>query len=44
MSNDFQPIRVVKSYLEGDTESNDFAILLKWTNIYYEEEAKKQLL
>ncbi|MBK2025150.1 GNAT family N-acetyltransferase [Francisella philomiragia] len=41
MSNDFQPIRVVKSYLEGDTESNDFAVLLKWTNIYYEEEAKE---
>lgn len=38
LSNDFQPIKIIKSYLEDDSESNDYAVLLKWTNIYYEEE------
>jgi predicted amidohydrolase/GNAT superfamily N-acetyltransferase len=38
ISNDFQPIKIIKSYLEDDSESNDYAVLLKWTNIYYEEE------
>lgn len=38
ISNDFQPIKVIKSYLEGDVESNDYAVLLKWTNIHYEED------
>ncbi|WP_150467197.1 bifunctional GNAT family N-acetyltransferase/carbon-nitrogen hydrolase family protein [Francisella sp. SYW-9] len=41
LSNDFQPVRIIKSYLDGDTESNDYAVLLKWTNIYYEEEQKE---
>ena len=41
LSNDFQPVRIIKSYLDGDTESNDYAVLLKWTNIYYKEEQKE---
>jgi predicted amidohydrolase/GNAT superfamily N-acetyltransferase len=38
LSNDFQPIKIIKSYLEDDAESKNYAVLLKWTNIYYEEE------
>src|SRR5690606_29721716 len=30
-----------KGYLEGDTASNEYAVLLKWDNIYYEKPTKK---
>lgn len=36
VSNDFHPSRILKNYLEGDTDSNEFAVLLEWDNIYYE--------
>ncbi len=37
MSNDFHPIKVIKGYLEGDKGSLEYAVLLKWENIYYEK-------
>ncbi|UXP31735.1 bifunctional GNAT family N-acetyltransferase/carbon-nitrogen hydrolase family protein [Reichenbachiella agarivorans] len=37
ISNDFHPSRILKGYLEGDEASNEFAVLLEWDNIYYEE-------
>ncbi len=37
ISNDFYPTRILKGYLEGDRASNEYAVLLKWDNIYYEE-------
>lgn len=37
MSNDFHPKQVLKGYLEGDTDSNEYAVLLEWNNIYYEK-------
>lgn len=37
LSNDFHPIRLLKGYLEGDTASSEYAVLLKWDNIYYEK-------
>ena len=37
ISNDFHPARILKGYLEGDEASNEFAVLLEWDNIYYEE-------
>jgi predicted amidohydrolase/GNAT superfamily N-acetyltransferase len=37
MSNDFHPVRVLKGYLEGDKESEDYAVLLEWDNVYYEK-------
>lgn len=37
MSNDFHPARVLQGYLEGDSESKDYAILLEWDNVYYEK-------
>lgn len=41
ISNDFHPAKVLKGYLEGDKESNEFAVLLEWDNIYYEKPHKK---
>ena len=38
ISNDFHPTKILKNYLEGDKASNDYAVLLEWYNIYYEEE------
>lgn len=40
LSNDFQPVRVMRNYLKGDKSSQEFAVLLDWNNIYYEEEKK----
>ncbi|MFV0289366.1 MAG: GNAT family N-acetyltransferase [Mangrovibacterium sp.] len=41
ISNDFRPTRILKNYLEGDVESKDYAVLLKWDNIYYEKQENK---
>lgn len=41
MSNDFHPVRVIKGYLEGDKESNEYAVLLEWDNVYYKPVSKK---
>jgi predicted amidohydrolase/GNAT superfamily N-acetyltransferase len=38
ISNDFHPVRILKNYLEGDKESNEYAVLLEWDNLYYEPE------
>lgn len=40
LSNDFYPVRVLKGYLEGDKVSKEFAVLLRWENIYYEKPSK----
>jgi predicted amidohydrolase len=37
MSNDFHPVRIIRGYLEGDKESEEFAVLLEWDNVYYEK-------
>lgn len=37
LANDFHPARVMKKYLDADKDSNQFAILMEWDNIYYEE-------
>ncbi len=41
ISNDFHPAKILTGYLAGDTESNDYAVLLEWDNIYYEKPSKK---
>jgi predicted amidohydrolase/GNAT superfamily N-acetyltransferase len=41
LSNDVHPTRALKGYLEGDEESNEFAVLLEWDNIYYEKPSTK---
>jgi len=43
LSNDFYPVRVMKGYLEGDKASSDYAVLLKWDNIYYEKPSKRAI-
>lgn len=40
LSNDFQPVRVMRNYLVGDKKSQEFAVLLDWNNIFYEENIK----
>ncbi|MHC5309758.1 bifunctional GNAT family N-acetyltransferase/carbon-nitrogen hydrolase family protein [Myroides sp. LJL116] len=40
MANDFHMVRLMRNYLEGDTSSKDYAILLEWNNIYYEKEVQ----
>ncbi|MBD3724481.1 MAG: GNAT family N-acetyltransferase [Flavobacteriaceae bacterium] len=40
LSNDFYPVRVMRNYLQGDRSSQEFAVLLDWNNIYYEENKK----
>ncbi|NAW50133.1 GNAT family N-acetyltransferase [Elizabethkingia argentiflava] len=35
LSNSFSPIKILKDYLKGDTESEEYAVLLQWNNIYY---------
>lgn len=42
ISNDFHPSKILKGYLEGDKGSNEFAVLLEWDNIYYEEENNEE--
>jgi predicted amidohydrolase/GNAT superfamily N-acetyltransferase len=41
ISNDFHPTRILKNYLEGDTSSGEYAVLLEWDNIYFEKKSKK---
>lgn len=43
LSNDFFVKRVIKNYLEGDTQSHEYAALLSWENIYYSKPKKKPL-
>lgn len=41
LSNDFRPVKILKNYLEGDQASQEYAVLLRWDNIYYEKPNKK---
>ncbi len=40
LSNDLHVRKILKNYLQGDTESKEYATLLEWNNIYYQEEEK----
>ncbi len=40
MANDFHVRKVIRGYLPDDKESQSFATLLEWINIYYEEKEK----
>jgi predicted amidohydrolase/GNAT superfamily N-acetyltransferase len=37
LSNQFHVKKILKGYLQGDQESLEFATLLEWNNVYYEE-------
>lgn len=41
MSNDFHPARILRGYLAGDKESQEYAVLLEWDNVYYEKQTNK---
>ena len=41
ISNDFHPAKILKGYLAGDVDSNEFAVLMEWDNIYYQKPSKK---
>lgn len=41
ISNDFHPSKILKGYLEGDHDSNEYAVLLEWDNVYYEKKSVK---
>lgn len=41
LSNDFHPMRITKGYLEGDVKSDEYAVIMEWDNIYYEEPGNK---
>jgi len=41
LSNDFHPVRVLKNYLKDDVASGEFAVLLRWDNIFYEKPQTK---
>ena len=40
LSNGFQVKKVLQRYLDGDTESREYATLLEWHNIYHEEKPR----
>ncbi len=40
LSNDFHVKKILKGYLKGDNESKEYATLLEWSNIYYQEKVK----
>lgn len=40
LSNGFIPVRILQGYLEGDKASKEYAVLLKWENIYYQKPSK----
>ena len=37
LSNEFYPVKIMKGYLDGDKASGEYAVLLKWHNVYYEK-------
>jgi predicted amidohydrolase/GNAT superfamily N-acetyltransferase len=41
ISNDFYPTKILKGYLEGDEASNEYAVLLRWDNVYYQKPSRK---
>ena len=41
LSNDFHPVRVLKGYLDGDKKSKEFAVLLRWNNVFYQKPTTK---
>jgi predicted amidohydrolase/ribosomal protein S18 acetylase RimI-like enzyme len=41
LANDFHIKKVIKNYLDGDKESQGYAVLLEWDNIYYEKTSPK---
>ncbi len=43
LSNDFHVRRILTGYLEGDSESKEYAALMVWDNVYYQDESVSPL-
>ncbi|MDA3883894.1 MAG: bifunctional GNAT family N-acetyltransferase/carbon-nitrogen hydrolase family protein [Bacteroidales bacterium] len=43
LANDFHVKKILKNYFEGDKESLDYAVLLQWDNVFYEQQPSKLL-
>lgn len=43
LSNDFHAKKILKGYMPGDKESEEYAVLLQWDNIYYEKMSDKAI-
>lgn len=43
LSNDFRPVRILSNYLEGDLASKEYAVWMRWDNIYYLEDTAKPI-
>jgi predicted amidohydrolase/GNAT superfamily N-acetyltransferase len=41
LSNEFYPVKIMKGYLDGDKASGEYAVLLRWHNVYYEKPDSK---
>ncbi|MGX1023977.1 GNAT family N-acetyltransferase [Psychroflexus sp. MBR-150] len=41
LSNDFRPVRILSNYLEGDTDSKEYAVWMQWDNIYFTKDSVK---
>ena len=39
LANDFHVIRIMKNYMPGDEESQEFATLIEWNNIFYKRDS-----
>lgn len=44
LSNQFHVKKILTSYLPFDTDSLEYATLLEWNNIYYDEQRQKRLI
>jgi predicted amidohydrolase/GNAT superfamily N-acetyltransferase len=40
LSNDFHLIKILRNYMPGDEESQEFATLLEWNNVFYQTKKK----
>ena len=40
LSNDFHVLKVMKGYLPGDASSLEYAALIEWNNIYFDQRPK----
>ncbi|MBE0654823.1 MAG: carbon-nitrogen hydrolase, partial [Bacteroidales bacterium] len=40
LSNDFHVRRILKGYMPDDKESMEYAVLIEWTNVYYQDKPR----
>ena len=41
LANDFHAKKILTDYMPGDSESQEYAVLMEWDNIYYTKKTKK---